>query len=119
MDPLTAGLNLGGKVLDALKGFGIIPDKEVEIKMQSALQDITKQAQDFFLAYFQATIGKDEPWYSPSKLFRPMCSFFIVGFYCYSRINGIPLTTQDTILIGGVVGFWFGGRTIEKILDKT
>jgi hypothetical protein len=116
MDPLTAAFNIGGKVIDALKGFGIIPDKETEIKVQAAVTDAMKQAQDFFLAYFTATIGQNEPWYSPNKLFRPVCSFFAVGFYVWARVNGIQISNDDRVLIGGIIGFWFAGRTIEKVM---
>jgi hypothetical protein len=118
MDPITAAFNIGGKIIDALKGFGVIPDKDMELKVQATVQNAMKEAQDFFLAYFTATIGKDEPWYSPNKLFRPVCSFVVVAFYIYARLNNIPLTGDDRILIGGVVGFWFAGRTIEKLFDK-
>lgn len=118
MDPITAGLNIGGKILDALKGFGIIPDKDTEAKVQASIQDAMKQAQDFFLAYFTATIGKDEPWYSPNKLVRPLCTFLAIGFYIYARSSGIELQTEDKALIGGIIGFWFTGRTVEKILMK-
>ena len=118
MDPLTAGLNFGGKIIDVLKGFGIIPDKDQELKIKASIMDEVKQAQDFFLAYFTATMGKDEPWYSPNKLFRPLCSFGAISFYVYARIHGIELTNDDRILIGGVVGFWFSGRTLEKIMGK-
>jgi hypothetical protein len=89
MDPITAAFNIGGKIIDALKGFGIIPDKDMELKVQATVQNAMKEAQDFFLAFFTATIGKDEPWYSPNKLFRPVCSFIVVAFYIYARLNNM------------------------------
>jgi CHASE1-domain containing sensor protein len=118
VDPITAALNIGGKVIDALKGFGIIPDKDTEIKVQAAVQDALKQAQDFYLQYFTATIGKDEPWYSPNKLIRPITTFIALGFYIYARTHGIELQVEDKALIGGIIGFWFTGRTVEKLFGK-
>lgn len=113
---------LTGGVIDAvvggLKGLGIIKDPETELKVQQLIDSQMKQNQDFFLEYFTATIGKDEPWYSPSKLFRPLCSFAIVVFYIAARIKGIVFTGTDEAVLFGVVGFWFGGRTIEKLVGK-
>jgi len=113
---------LSGGIVDAvmtvLKSTGIIKDPEQEIKIKQQIADATKNAQDFFIQYFTATIGKDEPWYSPNKLFRPICSFTAMIFYVYCRIKEIPLTTADMTLIGGIIMFWFGGRTIEKLFDK-
>jgi len=113
---------LTGGVIDSvvgiLKSTGIIKDPETELKVQQVLDAQIKQNQSFFLEYFTSTIGKDEPWYSPSKLFRPLCSFAIVVFYIVARIKGVAFTGTDETILFGVVGFWFGGRTLEKLVGK-
>jgi len=118
-NPLT--LITGGvidSVIGGLKSLGIISDPEQELKVKEIVSKEIEFKQDFFLSYFTATIGKDEPWYSPSKLFRPLCSFAIVTFYIVARFSGIEFGGTDETLLFGVVGFWFGGRTLEKILRK-
>ena len=100
------GFNDSEQAVEAIKA-----SPELQLKFQ-------EQAQDFFLQYFTATIGKDEPWYSPSKLFRPLCSFAIVIFYVVARIMDIEFDTTDQTILFGVVGFWFGGRTLEKLFNK-
>jgi hypothetical protein len=106
-------------VTKGLKAVGIIKDPETELKTQELIQSALKQNQDFFLNYFTATIGKDEPWYSPSKLFRPLCSFAIIVFYAIAKFKNIAFTGVDEALLLGVVGFWFGGRTLEKLAGKS
>jgi len=107
-----------GPIMTVLKGTGILKDPETELKVQEAVSKQLEANQDFFLQYFTATIGKDEPWYSPSKLFRPLCSFSIVIFYIVARIYGLEFTPMDQTILFGVVGFWFGGRTLEKLIGK-
>lgn len=119
MDPLS--LLTGGlidSVIGGLKSLGIVKDPEKELKLRESLSRDLESKQDFFLSYFTATIGKDEPWYSPSKLFRPLCSFAIVVFYIAARITGMEFTPTDQTILFGVVGFWFGGRTLEKIIKR-
>jgi len=116
MLPLLAAI--AGPIVDVLKGTGIIKDPEMEIKAREVITKQLEGQQQFFLDYFTATVSKDEPWYSPSKLFRPLCSFAIVTFYVIARFKGIVFTGVDEAVLFGVVGFWFGGRTIEKLLDK-
>jgi len=113
---LTGGLV--DTVVGGLKGLGIIKDPEAELKAKQLMQSQLAQQQTFFLDYFTATVGKNEPWYSPSKLFRPLCSFTLVVFYVYARVTGVEFTTTDQTLLFGVIGFWFGGRTLEKLVGK-
>jgi len=116
MLPVLAAL--AGPIIDILKGTGVIKDPEAEAKAREAIIKQLEGQQQFFIDYFTATIGKDEPWYSPSKLFRPLCSFAIVIFYIIARFTGIEFLQVDQMILFGVVGFWFGGRTIEKLLSK-
>ena len=113
---LTGGLV--DSIVTILKGVGILKDPEQEHKARELIAKQAEASNTFFLEYFKATIGENEPWYAPNRLFRPLCSFFVVGFYCYCRLNGVALEPTDQILIGGIVGFWFGGRTIEKLFGK-
>jgi len=52
-------------------------------------------------------------------LVRPVIAFTVIAFYLYAKITGIPLTQTDTIVIGGVVAFYFGLRHIEKVNGMT
>ncbi len=109
---------LVSSIMDILKSTGIIKDLEAELKVKELIASQIGQQQNFFLEYFKATVGENEPWYSPSKLFRPFCSFAIIIFYIVARFNGITFTSTDTAIMFAIIGFWFGGRTIEKIFDK-
>lgn len=113
---LTGGLVK--TVIDGLKSLGIIKDPEQELKAAELIQSQMQQSQQFFLDYFSATVNRNEPWYSPSKLFRPVCSFAIVAFYVIARFKGMQFNGTDEAILFGVVGFWFGGRTIEKLTGK-
>lgn len=106
-------------VVNVLKETGIIKDKDQELKVREVAAKELEGRQSFFLEYFKATVGEGEPWYSPSKLFRPLCSFFAVGFYIVARFNAIEITSDDRFLIQGIIMFWFGGRTIEKLLGRS
>lgn len=105
-------------VINGLKSLGIVKDPETELKAKEIVQQQLAQNQDFFLKYFTATISQTEPWYSPSKLFRPFCSFAIVVFYIVARIMGLQFTGTDETILFGVVGFWFAGRTFEKLTGR-
>lgn len=52
-------------------------------------------------------------------LVRPTIAFGAVGFYIYAKLNGVPLSSLDYALIGGVFGFYFGMRSLEKIAGRT
>lgn len=116
-----AGLLTGGlvdSVVGGLKAAGILKDPALELEAKKLIGDQITKGQDFFLEYFMATVGKDEPWYSPSKLFRPLCSFAITTFYIVARFRGYEFTSTDQAILFGVIGFWFGGRTIEKLVGR-
>ncbi|NPB03710.1 MAG: hypothetical protein GXO39_04775 [Thermotogae bacterium] len=51
-------------------------------------------------------------------LVRPFIALSSVGFYIYAKLTGLPLDQWDYALLGGVFGFYFGVRTLEKVAGK-
>jgi len=132
MFPLTALLEVGGKLIDKL-----IPDPEAKAKAQL---DLAKMAQDGELAKmandtklfeieqtsiterWRADMGSDS-WLS--KNIRPMTLIFLLVAYSGFAIASIfEYETRGAYveLLGQwgmlVMSFYFGGRTMEKIADR-
>lgn len=62
-----------------------------------------------------ATFDKSDKFTNRIRsLVRPVCTLLTLSWYIYARVMGIPLTPEDYTLIGGVVAFWFGVRSLEK-----
>ncbi len=127
MFPLTALFDVGMKVLDKF-----IPDPEAKAKAQQELlkmqqegrlaelnadnieaQEVTKRA--------QADMGSDS-WLS--KNIRPMTLIFILVTYttfAMMSAYGIDTNQKYVELLGQwgmlIMSFYFGGRTLEKIMD--
>ena len=127
MFPLTALFDVGMKVLDKF-----IPDPEAKAKAQQELlkmqlegrlaelnadnieaQELTKRA--------QADMGSDS-WLS--KNIRPMTLIFILVTYttfAMMSAYGIDTNQKYVELLGQwgmlIMSFYFGGRTLEKIMD--
>jgi hypothetical protein len=131
MFPLTALLEVGGKLIDKL-----IPDPEAKAKAQL---DLAKMAQDGELAKMandtklfeteqnnltdrlKADMGSDS-WLS--KNIRPMTLIYIlVAYLVLALLDASVLDIADAFveLLGQwgmlVMSFYFGGRTLEKIMD--
>ena len=131
-DPVTAALDIGGKLIDKL-----IPDPEAKAKAQL---DLAKLAQDGELAKmandtklfeveqnnvsdrWKADMGSDS-WLS--KNIRPMTLIFLLIAYSGFAIASIfEYETRGAYveLLGQwgmlVMSFYFGGRTMEKIADR-
>jgi hypothetical protein len=131
MFPLTALLDVGGKLIDKL-----IPDPEAKAKAQL---DLAKMAQDGELAKMandtklyeveqnnltdrlKADMGSDS-WLS--KNIRPMTLIYIlVAYLVLALLDASVLDIADAFveLLGQwgmlVMSFYFGGRTLEKIID--
>jgi hypothetical protein len=131
MFPLTALLEVGGKLIDKL-----IPDPEAKAKAQ---MDLAKMAQDGELAKMandtdlykteqnnlsdrhKADMGSDS-WLS--KNIRPMTLVAIfVGYFVFAMMSAFKLDANEVYvtLLGQwgmlVMSFYFGGRTLEKIMD--
>ena len=131
MFPLAALLDVGGKLIDKL-----IPDPEAKAKAQAELvkmqQDgeLAKMANDTKLfeteqnnltERLKADMGSDS-WLS--KNIRPMTLIFILMAYStFAMMSAFDLETNQAYveLLGQwgmlIMSFYFGGRTLEKIMD--
>ena len=131
MFPLTALLEVGGKLIDKL-----IPDPEAKAKAQ---MDLAKMAQDGELAkmandtklYEVEQENITERWRSDmgsdswmSKNIRPMALIAIfVAFFLFTMMSAFGYNAQESYvqLLGqwGQIIFlaYFGGRTVEKLAD--
>ena len=131
MIPLTALIDVGGKLIDKL-----IPDPEAKAKAQAELlkmqQDgeLAKMANDTKLFEteqnnltdrLKADMGSDS-WLS--KNIRPMTLIFILLAYStFAMMSAFNLNTNQAYveLLGQwgmlIMSFYFGGRTLEKIMD--
>ncbi len=131
MFPLAALLDVGGKLIDKL-----IPDPEAKAKAQ---MDLAKMAQDGELARManetklfeveqnnltdrlKADMGSDS-WLS--KNIRPLTLLLILGgYFTFAMMSAFNYDTNKSYveLLGQwgmlVMSFYFGGRTLEKIMD--
>ena len=131
MFPLTALLEVGGKLIDKL-----VPDPEAKAKAQ---MELAKMAQDGELAKManetelykteqnnltqrmQADMASDS-WLS--KNIRPLTLVYIlVAYLLLAVLDASVLDIADSFveLLGQwgmlVMSFYFGGRTLEKIMD--
>ena len=128
---LDALLNVGGKLIDKL-----IPDPEAKAKAQF---ELTKMAQDGEFA----KMANDTDLYKTeqnnltdrlksdmssdstlSKNIRPMTLIAIfIGYFVFAMMSAFKLDVNETYvtLLGQwgmlVMSFYFGGRTLEKIMD--
>ena len=131
MFPLAALFDVGTKLIDKL-----IPDPEAKAKAQ---MDLAKMAQDGELAKManetdlykteqnnltdrlKADMGSDS-WLS--KNIRPMTLLLILGgYFTFAMMSAFDYDTNKSYveLLGQwgmlVMSFYFGGRTLEKIMD--
>ena len=132
MFPLTALLEVGGKLIDKL-----IPDPEAKAKAQI---DLAKMAQDGELAkmanetdlYKSEQAGVSDRWKADmasdswlSKNIRPMTLAYILSAYLALAVLdgfGFRVAEAYVTLLGQwgmlVMSAYFGGRTLEKIMDS-
>jgi hypothetical protein len=128
---LDAILGIGGKLIDKL-----IPDPEAKAKAQLELAqmaqngDLQKMANDTKLYELEQTnltdrlkadMGSDS-WLS--KNIRPMTLIAIItGYFIFAMMSAFDLDTNERYveLLGQwgmlIMSFYFGGRTLEKIID--
>ena len=128
---LDALLGIGGKLIDKL-----IPDPEAKAKAQLELAqmaqngDLQKMANDTKLYELEHTnltdrlkadMGSDS-WLS--KNIRPMTLIAIItGYFIFAMMSAFDLDTNERYveLLGQwgmlIMSFYFGGRTLEKIID--
>ena len=128
MFPLADLLNIGGKLIDKL-----IPDPEAKAKAQA---ELLKMQQDGRLAELQADNVEAQEiskrWQadmdSDSKLaknIRPMTLVYILTAYLVFAIGsafGLNVNERYVELLGQwgmlVMSAYFGGRTLEKIMER-
>lgn len=127
MFPLASLLDIGGKLIDKL-----IPDPEAKAKAQL---DLAKLAQEGQLAQIQADTAEQieltkrmqadmasDSWLS--KNIRPMTLIFILGaYFIFAMMSAFGSNANEKYveLLGQwgmlIMSFYFGGRTLEKIMD--
>jgi hypothetical protein len=128
MLPIAALLDVGMKVLDKF-----IPDPEAKAKAQS---ELLKMQQEGRLAELNADMNEQnnvsERWKADlgsdswlSKNVRPMTLIaLLVAYFIFATASafGIEVTQAYVELLGQmimlIVSAYFGGRTLEKIMDK-
>lgn len=127
MFPIAALLDVGMKVLDK-----VIPDPEAKAKAQVALMEMQQKGelaqlqadmneQDNLTRRAEADMGSDS-WLS--KNIRPMTLIFILGVYtAFAGLSAADIEVNNNYveLLGQwgmlIMSFYFGGRTLEKIMD--
>jgi hypothetical protein len=127
MFPLGALLDIGGKILDK-----VFPDpaqaeqaklKLLEMQQNGELAKIAADTaeQQELTARLQADMSSDS-WLS--KNIRPMTLLFILGgYFIFAMMSAFDLDTNKAYveLLGQwgmlIMSFYFGGRTLEKIMD--
>jgi len=127
MFPLDAILNIGGKILDK-----IFPDpaqaeqaklKLLEMQQNGELAKIAADtAEQQELTKRAAADMASDSWLS--KNIRPMTLIAILaGYFIFAMMSAFDLDTNKTYveLLGQwgmlIMSFYFGGRTLEKIMD--
>ena len=131
LGPFDALLNMGGKLIDKL-----IPDPEAKAKAQMELAkmaqdgelakmandtDLYKTEQNNLTDRLKADMSSDS-WLS--KNIRPMTLVYIlVAYLLLAILDAALIDIADAFveLLGQwgmlVMSFYFGGRTLEKIMD--
>jgi hypothetical protein len=127
MFPLTAILDIGGKILDK-----VFPDpaqaeqaklKLLEMQQNGELAKIAADTaeQQELTARLQADMTSDS-WLS--KNIRPMTLIFILAaYFVFAMMSAFDNNANEKYveLLGQwgmlIMSFYFGGRTLEKIMD--
>ena len=131
MIPLGAIMEIGSKVLDK-----VLPDPEAKAKAQAELAQLQQSGElakmanetELFKAEQQnltdrhAADMKSDSWLS--KNIRPMTLIFILaGYFTFAMMSAFGKDTNESYvqLLGQwgmlIMSFYFGGRTLEKIID--
>jgi len=126
MLPIAAILDIGSKILDK-----VIPDPEAKARAQIALMEMQQKGE---LAQIQADTAEQEEltkrlqadmasdsWLS--KNIRPLTLVAIfLGYFLFALMSAFGYNANESYvtLLGQwgmlVMSFYFGGRTLEKIL---
>lgn len=129
MFPLAAVLDIGGKILDK-----VFPDpaqaEQAKLKLLEMQQngELARMNADVAEAHelterLKADMASDS-WLS--KNIRPMTLIAILaGYFIFAFMSAFGLNTNETYvqLLGQwgmlIMSFYFGGRTLEKIMDMS
>lgn len=131
MIPLPALLEVGGKILDRVlpneqaKSEALAKLKQIEQEGKLAEMNVDLEAykteQNNLTERLKADMGSDS-WLS--KNIRPMTLVFILlGYFTFAMMSAFDLDTNQAYveLLGQwgmlIMSFYFGGRTLEKIID--
>jgi hypothetical protein len=128
---IDALLGIGGKLIDKL-----IPDPEAKAKAQLELAQLAQSGelaqmanetklyeleQNNLTERLKSDMGSDS-WLS--KNIRPMTLIAIIlGYFVFAMMSAFDLDTNERYveLLGQwgmlIMSFYFGGRTLEKIID--
>jgi uncharacterized membrane protein (DUF106 family) len=127
MFPLTAIFEIGNKLIDKL-----IPDPEAKAKAQAELLKLQQEGRlaelnadsvesQELTKRLQADMASDS-WLS--KNIRPMTLIFILGaYFIFAMMSAYGNNANEKYveLLGQwgmlIMSFYFGGRTLEKIMD--
>jgi hypothetical protein len=127
MLPLTAIFEIGNKLIDKL-----IPDPEAKAKAQAELLKLQQEGRlaelnadsvesQELTKRLQADMASDS-WLS--KNIRPMTLIFILGaYFVFAMMSAYGNNANEKYveLLGQwgmlIMSFYFGGRTLEKIMD--
>ena len=127
MFPVAALLDVGMKVLDK-----VLPDPAAKAQAQLALMEASQKGE---LAQLQADVQEQveltkrleadmasDSWLS--KNIRPMTLIAILaGYFLFAGLSAASIEVNKTYveLLGQwgmlIMSFYFGGRTLEKIMD--
>jgi len=127
MDPISAILGVGMKLVDKF-----FPDPEQKAKAQLELMQMQQNgelaqiaadtAEQQELTKRQQADMMSDSWLS--KNIRPMTLLFILGgYFIFAMMSAFDLDTNKAYveLLGQwgmlIMSFYFGGRTLEKIMD--
>ena len=131
MFPIAALFELGGKILDK-----VLPDPEAKAKAQMELAklaqegELAKMANETKLFELEQNNLTDrlktdmasDSWLS--KNIRPMTLIAILsGYFTFAMMSAFGMDTNKSYveLLGQwgmlIMSFYFGGRTLEKIMD--
>jgi hypothetical protein len=127
MLPVAALLSIGEKVLDK-----VLPDPVAKAEAQAKLMELAQKGQlaeleadnveaQELTKRLQADMGSDS-WLS--KNIRPMTLIYILTAYLALAVmdaSGLDISDNFVSLLGQwgmlVMSFYFGGRTLEKVMD--
>lgn len=127
MEPISAILGIGMKLVDKF-----FPDPEQKAKAQLELMQMQQNgelaqiaadtAEQQELTKRQQADMMSDSWLS--KNIRPMTLLFILGgYFIFAMMSAFDLDTNKAYveLLGQwgmlIMSFYFGGRTLEKIMD--